>query len=47
MTTNEVPGSKDGRIVDFHELYWAHLMSETKAVAVLLWLYELCAKVRS
>ena len=44
MTTNEVPGSKDGRIVDFHELYWAHLMSETKAVAVLLWLYELCRK---
>src|SRR5206468_2312925 len=23
---------------------WAHLMSETKAVAVLLWLYELCRK---
>jgi hypothetical protein len=44
MTTNEVSGSKDGRIVDFHELYWAHLMSETKAVAVLLWLYELCRK---
>ena len=32
------------RLVDFHELYWAHLMSETKAVAVLLWLYELCRK---
>ncbi|MET3842207.1 hypothetical protein [Bradyrhizobium sp. OAE829] len=44
MTTNEVPESKDKRIVDFHELYWAHLMSETKAVAVLLWLYELCRK---
>lgn len=44
MTTNEVPGSKDGRSVDFHELYWAHLMSETKAVAVLLWLYELGRK---
>ncbi|WP_441233086.1 hypothetical protein [Bradyrhizobium sp. 930_D9_N1_4] len=44
MTTNEVPGSKDARGVDFHELYWAHLMSETKAVAVLLWLYELCRK---
>jgi hypothetical protein len=44
MTTNEVPESKDGRVVDFHELYWAHLMSETKAVAVLLWLYELCRK---
>lgn len=44
MTTNEVPESKDGRVVDFHELYWAHLMSETKPVAVLLWLYELCRK---
>jgi len=43
MTTSEVPGTKD-RCVDFHELYWAHLMSETKAVAVLLWLYELCRK---
>src|SRR5882757_8993216 len=44
MTTNEVPGSADKRSVDFHELYWAHLMSETKAVAVLLWLYELVRK---
>jgi len=44
MTTNAVPDSKDGRSVDFHELYWAHLMSETKAVAVLLWLYELARK---
>ena len=44
LTTNEVPGSTDGRLVDFHELYWAHLMSETKAVAVLLWLYELVRK---
>lgn len=44
MTTNKVPDSKDGRHVDFHELYWAHLMSETKAVAVLLWLYELVRK---
>ena len=44
MTTNKVPDSRDGRSVDFHELYWAHLMSETKAVAVLLWLYELCRK---
>jgi hypothetical protein len=44
MTTSEVKESKDERSVDFHELYWAHLMSETKAVAVLLWLYELCRK---
>lgn len=33
-----------GRGFDFHELYWAHLMSETRAVAVLLWLFELVAK---
>jgi hypothetical protein len=44
MTTSTVPDSHDGRYVDFHELYWAHLMSETKAIAVLLWLYELCRK---
>jgi hypothetical protein len=44
MTTNAVPGAKGRRQVDFHELYWAHLMSETKAVAVLLWLYELGRK---
>ncbi|WP_028348413.1 hypothetical protein [Bradyrhizobium murdochi] len=44
MTTNGVPDSKDNRSVDFHELYWAHLMSETRAVAVLLWLYELGRK---
>lgn len=44
MTTNEVPESSDRRAVDFHELYWAHQMSETKPVAVLLWLYELCRK---
>jgi hypothetical protein len=30
--------------VDFHELYWAHLMSETRAIAVLLWLFELARK---
>lgn len=41
MTTNEIPGSSDDRVADFHELYWAHHMSETKAVAVLLWLFEL------
>jgi hypothetical protein len=44
MTTNAVPGSADQRSVDFHELYWAHLMSETKALAVLLWLFELGRK---
>ena len=38
--------SKDeyGRLIDFHELYWAHLMSETRSVAVLLWLFELVRK---
>ena len=41
MTTSAVPELPRRRLVDFHELYWAHLMSETKAVAVLLWLYEL------
>jgi hypothetical protein len=44
ITTNEVPGTTDRRSVDFHELYWAHLMSETRAVAVLLWLFELIRK---
>lgn len=44
LTTSKVLKSADGRAVDFHELYWAHLMSETKAVAVLLWLYELSRK---
>ena len=38
ITTNFL--TKNRRI-DFHELYWSHLMSETRAVAVLLWLFEL------
>jgi hypothetical protein len=40
IVTSSVPNT-DRRQVDFHELYWAHLMSETRAVAVLLWLFEL------
>lgn len=40
ITTNFVPKAVNRRI-DFHELYWANLMSETRAVAVLLWLFEL------
>jgi hypothetical protein len=44
ITTNEIPGTVDNRSADFHELYWAHLMSETRAVAVLLWLFELVRK---
>jgi pimeloyl-ACP methyl ester carboxylesterase len=39
ITTNFLHGT-DKR-TDFHESYWAHLMSETRAVAVLLWLFEL------
>jgi len=42
ITTNVTP--KYGRAFDFHELYWAHLMDETRAVAVLLWLFELVRK---
>jgi len=44
LTTNPVSDTIDKRSVDFHELYWAHLMSETRAVAVLLWLFELVRK---
>lgn len=43
ITTNFMEGTKKRRF-DFHELYWAHLMSETRAVAVLLWLFELVRK---
>lgn len=43
MTTSEID-TPDKRSIDFHELYWAHLMSETKAVAVLFWLFELARK---
>lgn len=41
MTTSAISGKPGDRVADFHELYWAHLMSETKPVAVLLWLFEL------
>jgi hypothetical protein len=41
MTTTSISGKPGDRVADFHELYWAHLMSETKPVAVLLWLFEL------
>ena len=43
MTTSKVSDATN-RSVDFHELYWAHLMSETRGVAVLLWLFELGRK---
>jgi hypothetical protein len=39
ITTNFIRGT--AKRTDFHESYWAHLMSETRAVAVLLWLFEL------
>ena len=47
MTTSKLaPGAPGGyaRSIDFHELYWAHLMSETRAVAVFLWLFEMVRK---
>jgi hypothetical protein len=44
MTTNDFKDKTGKRVADFHELYWAHLMSETKPVAVLLWLFELARK---
>ena len=43
ITTNAVPAEGLPK-VDFHEFYWSHLMSETRAVAVLLWLFELSRK---
>lgn len=44
MTMEIGKGTSKSRSVDFHEFYWAHLMSETRAVAVLLWLFELVRK---
>lgn len=44
MTTNDFADKAGKRAADFHELYWAHLMSETKPVAVLLWLFELARR---
>src|SRR5262245_56836589 len=41
---DSIPSRRPIRPVDFHELYWAHLMSETRAVAVLLWLFELARR---
>lgn len=41
MTTSPISGKPGDRVADFHELYWAHHLSETRAVAVLLWLFEL------
>ena len=42
IATNSLPNSD--RTFDFHEFYWSHLMTGTRAVAVLLWLFELVGK---
>lgn len=42
IATNALPNSD--RTFDFHEFYWSHLMTGTRAVAVLLWLFELVGK---
>jgi hypothetical protein len=42
IATNSLPDSD--RTFDFHEFYWSHLMTGTRAVAVLLWLFELVGK---
>jgi hypothetical protein len=46
FTSNNLFPADSGkqRTFHFHEFYWAHLMSETKAVAVLLWLFELARR---
>jgi hypothetical protein len=44
VISGEIRKVKPTRGVDFYELYWAHLMSETPALAVLLWLFELAQK---
>jgi hypothetical protein len=44
LTATQIGTVEGPRCVDFHEFYWAHLMSETRAVAVLLWLFELVRK---
>jgi hypothetical protein len=44
IATSSIPKVEPPRSVDFHELYWSHLMSETPALAVLLWLFELIQK---
>jgi hypothetical protein len=43
QTTDYVDDKKERR-ADFHELYWAHLIAETRAIAVLLWLFELAKR---
>jgi len=40
LTTDRISPTNPRRF-DFHELYWAHLMSETRSNAVLLWLFAL------
>lgn len=45
--TTPAIGEKEKRRYDFFELYWAHLMSGTRFVAVLLWLCDLAKRDRS
>lgn len=42
VTTSTVAGQRHQ--IEFHELYWAHVMAETRLVAVLLWLFEFVRK---
>ena len=43
-TGNIAPSGTAPHYVDFHECYWAYIMSETRFVAVPLWLMELIRK---
>ncbi|WP_296578040.1 hypothetical protein [Phreatobacter sp.] len=45
--TTPALGLTEKRRYDFFELYWAHLMSGTRFVAVLLWLCDLAKRDRS
>lgn len=45
--TTPALGMTEKRRYDFYELYWAHLMSGTRFVAVLLWLCDVAKRDRS
>lgn len=45
FTSNDISGGVGApHYVDFHECYWAHVMSETRFVAVPLWIFDLIRK---
>jgi hypothetical protein len=46
VTTAPVEVRGEKRAFEFHEFYWAHLLSDTKWVAVLLWAFDLMRKGR-